>query len=1156
MTSFKVYDDGGKDGDYSLTCNGTLILTAPTGYLLQLSGSLTTLGGDPLTVYDGSGNSGTVLLDIWQSDGAAITPVVSTGQSMTLCFSAIPWVSAAGLNFTVTLVSATKSSGITVNTDAHGTITASVGNQNATSATVNQTVTLTASPDEGYSLVSLSVTDAGGNAVVTDWEIYRNTATFRMPASDVTVTPTFSLTGAISQSTVTGLPDYVLHLNPSLMDVFQNIDVKVGDRTLTEGTDYTVMFELSDGNRYSYYAQNSAGHYVLMYLTDITDQSDPNWNKRIWKHGDVYDEKFVVIGKGIYEGQEKEFPYKRFFLDWDYDWNHVKGSRFLVRTADDLEHIAAAINSGLNMSHYHSVRGFILANDIDFSGKALVDTDNDGTPDSNFTPIGTADNPFNDTFIGSDNVYWSCGVTSTEFHNGAPPIGFAYRTISGIVCKTKDAPAGLFGCIGNGAKVSDVTLENCTFTATGTDAKAGAVAAVNGGSVERCLVKNSTVSGTAKGAIVGTNSGTLNRNYYTGCNSSASNIGTAAGDVAGARRDVGLTVPGSLSLSDGTASGLVFDGGVYGGAGETLTFYEETFDAYTTTGPVASFTHDIENYKYALAIRDDAAAAITINHSNHFGTDDGADGSEDHPYTISTTGGLDFLSKLVNEDPDKSDNSRYNFKDKFFKLGADIAYDPAVLTFDLDGDGANDSNYKPIAIGLADKYGYYEAGSRFCGSFDGDDHTISGIRINNPTGNGLGIFGTFGGNKYIGYDGWDYFGSLKNLTVSDTQLIGNGTLGGIVGKMDGDAITNCHTTSTVSLKALVNIGGIVGYQYGGNTSHCTSAVTIIVADADNADYADSFGGIAGMLNNNTCTLSHNLVIGATIGESGNIGCGGIVGAVGTKYTYQSDFNTSSLDHNYYVNCTVAGIANATGVGGNYWDKNYIPNYPFDFTENDGAVPVPSATVSKEGFGTYYISAADVVLPAGMKAMIVTGKDDGQALAYETIADGSTSTNTVPAGTAVMLQTDPAADKQTIGMTLAAPTDQRDFTATNLLHGSDVAVETSGGDLYYMLSYGKDGSERTNTLGWFWGADDGAVFTSAAHKAWLALKASAGARSFVLPVGNDNTTGIADDKSATHEPGTTNTLEQGAWYSLDGRKLNGRPTEKGVYIHNGRKEVIR
>jgi hypothetical protein len=33
-------------------------------------------------------------------------------------------------------------------------------------------------------------------------------------------------------------------------------------------------------------------------------------------------------------------------------------------------------------------------------------------------------------------------------------------------------------------------------------------------------------------------------------------------------------------------------------------------------------------------------------------------------------------------------------------------------------------------------------------------------------------------------------------------------------------------------------------------------------------------------------------------------------------------------------------------------------------------------------------------------------------------------------------------------------------------------------------------------------------------------------------------------------------EADAWYSLDGRLLPVRPTSKGIYIHNGRKEVIR
>jgi hypothetical protein len=31
---------------------------------------------------------------------------------------------------------------------------------------------------------------------------------------------------------------------------------------------------------------------------------------------------------------------------------------------------------------------------------------------------------------------------------------------------------------------------------------------------------------------------------------------------------------------------------------------------------------------------------------------------------------------------------------------------------------------------------------------------------------------------------------------------------------------------------------------------------------------------------------------------------------------------------------------------------------------------------------------------------------------------------------------------------------------------------------------------------------------------------------------------------------------GNWYSLDGRRLNGQPTKKGLYIYKGKKTVIR
>ena len=61
----------------------------------------------------------------------------------------------------------------------------------------------------------------------------------------------------------------------------------------------------------------------------------------------------------------------------------------------------------------------------------------------------------------------------------------------------------------------------------------------------------------------------------------------------------------------------------------------------------------------------------------------------------------------------------------------------------------------------------------------------------------------------------------------------------------------------------------------------------------------------------------------------------------------------------------------------------------------------------------------------------------------------------------------------------------------------------------------------------------------------------GIRAYVLNYGNE-TTGIRSIENGKLKIEN----EADAWYSLDGRKLNGKPTRKGLYIHNGNKVVIK
>lgn len=57
------------------------------------------------------------------------------------------------------------------------------------------------------------------------------------------------------------------------------------------------------------------------------------------------------------------------------------------------------------------------------------------------------------------------------------------------------------------------------------------------------------------------------------------------------------------------------------------------------------------------------------------------------------------------------------------------------------------------------------------------------------------------------------------------------------------------------------------------------------------------------------------------------------------------------------------------------------------------------------------------------------------------------------------------------------------------------------------------------------------------------------RAFVLNFGDDETTSIELSPSTMNHQDDT-------WYSLDGIRLSKKPSKKGIYIHNGRKEVLK
>ena len=120
-----------------------------------------------------------------------------------------------------------------------------------------------------------------------------------------------------------------------------------------------------------------------------------------------------------------------------------------------------------------------------------------------WTPIGTDENnSYNGIFDGNGNTITGLTVNQSEKYN-----------------------AGLFGCLGSGGKVQNLTLENVNISGT---YYVGSVVGTNFGTVSGCTASgNITGTETLVGGVVGWNKGTV-----TGC--------TASGNISGRRNTGGV----------------------------------------------------------------------------------------------------------------------------------------------------------------------------------------------------------------------------------------------------------------------------------------------------------------------------------------------------------------------------------------------------------------------------------------------------------------------------------------------------------------------------------------------------------------------------------------------------------------------------------------
>lgn len=105
----------------------------------------------------------------------------------------------------------------------------------------------------------------------------------------------------------------------------------------------------------------------------------------------------------------------------------------------------------------------------------------------------------------------------------------------------------------------------------------------------------------------------------------------------------------------------------------------------------------------------------------------------------------------------------------------------------------------------------------FTGTFDGQNHKISGLFINRP------------GENYVGMFGLCFPAEIRNVGMIDVDIFGNALVGGLAGQIGYGLMENVYTTGSVH-GGYYSVGGVVGWLYYATIRASYSEVSVVGND--------------------------------------------------------------------------------------------------------------------------------------------------------------------------------------------------------------------------------------------------------------------------------------------------------------------------------------
>lgn len=661
-----------------------------------------------------------------------------------------------------------------------------------------------------------------------------------------------------------------------------------GNETLSTeytGTDEKITLKLTTED----YTDNP-----IIYIKSSADEVVAETTPKLGDDGTL---EYVFTGEEtditLYYGTKDDFV-----SAWYGDGSATK---YTIRSAEELANFAQLVNS-----------------ENDFSGKTITLGKNIVLDGSDWTPIGTKDNPFKGTFNGRN--------------------GSTYYTISGL-------NGDLFGVV-NGI-IQYVTIDG---------GKGRLVGELESGTVQYCM-STAEVTGST-GGLVGRNSGTVNSCYYYNADSkNTPAVGGSSDKVTkcfyladtstfGAESDIGARTAEEFKL------GRV----AYELGGYPYVWVYDTTKADTTKAEKmpqlgrSSGTMAVAN-ELKLTKPDNQPEGVVVTLGNdsdkktltdaagnqyYYAASGYPNGVSDVPVTFTAptgyqivfapaatqVGGTDYYLRITGSNVEytyslvKADIRWYESagKEKNYVLkSAD-----ELMGFCLLANGSIDGvseNFNGWTLSLGNSIDLENSEWKpirsFAGAFDGKGYEITGLNVN-YTG------GDFNSKTAGMFEKLVSPGQILNLAVSGSvQAAGKlNYVGGIVGTTEsGSEIRFCRSNIAVKVNAAnsttngMAYGGVAG-KVQGAISNCLNEGTITVDKIKNKCY---IGGVAGQVSSaaDLCWNTGSVTASGTAKK--NIYTGGIVGSGEATNCYNNGSVTGATgkNKNKYVTGGISGNGNVT-----------------------------------------------------------------------------------------------------------------------------------------------------------------------------------------------------------------------------------------------------